>query len=151
MSSLLSATEHSNRTHTLFPHLFTHIYFVFKTLYSWKAKFSFREPIYSTKKGKKKKRANRCLVSLVGRAPVCWFSTGSNAARPTLSKRLDFLVFSDKDKKRSSRLRALTLIWFLWDVKEPTPLFEKSRGRRPRCCGQPSLITSFSSWVGWVQ
>ena len=23
---------------------------------------------------------------------------------------------------------------FLWDAKEPTPLLEKSRGRRPRCC-----------------
>ena len=30
-------------------------------------------------------------------------------------------------------------IWFLWDVKEPGPLFEKSRGRRPRWCGQPLL------------
>ena len=47
-----------------------------------------------------------------------------------------------------SRLTALTLIWLLWDVKEPTPLFEKSRGRRPRCCGH---TTSFTSWVGWVQ
>ena len=45
----------------------------------------------------------------------------------------------------------LTLTWFLWDVKEPTPLFEKSRGRRPRCCGQPTHITSFTSWAGWVQ
>ena len=25
----------------------------------------------------------------------------------------------------------------MWDVKEPTPLFEKSSGRRPRWCGQP--------------
>ena len=33
-------------------------------------------------------------------------------------------------KNRRSRLTALTLTWFLWDVKEPTPL--KSRGRRPR-------------------
>ena len=24
----------------------------------------------------------------------------------------------------------------MWDVKEPRPLFEKSRGRRPRWCGQ---------------
>ena len=37
-----------------------------------------------------------------------------------------------------SCLTALTLIWFLRDVKEPTPLFEKSRGRRPRWRGQPS-------------
>ena len=34
-------------------------------------------------------------------------------------------------KIHSSRLTAITLIWLLWDVKEPTPLFEKSRGRRP--------------------
>ena len=40
---------------------------------------------------------------------------------------------------------------FLWDIKEPTPLFEKSRRRRPRCSGQPSLITSFTSWAGWVR
>ena len=85
----------STRTHLLFPRLFTHVYFVFKTLYSWKAKFFSKEPIYSTKKGKRqKKRANRRLVSSVGSAPVCWFSTVSNPARPTLSKRLDFLVFS---------------------------------------------------------
>ena len=29
---------------------------------------------------------------------------------------------------------------FLWDVKEPTSLFEKSRGRRPRWCGQPLRV-----------
>ena len=43
-------------------------------------------------------------------------------------KRLDFLVFSYKDDNRRSRLTALSLIWFLWNVKEPTPLFEKSKG-----------------------
>ena len=36
-----------------------------------------------------------------------------------------------------SRLTALSFIWFLWDVKEPTPLFEKSGGRGPWWCGQP--------------
>ena len=56
-----------------------------------------------------------------------------------------------RTKNRRSRLTALTLMWFLWDVKEPTPLFEKSRGRRPRCCGKPSHITSITPWVGWVQ
>ena len=25
----------------------------------------------------------------------------------------------------------------MWDVQEPTSLFEKSRGRRPWWCGQP--------------
>ena len=30
-----------------------------------------------------------------------------------------------------SRFTALTLTWLLWDVKEPTLQFEKSRGRRP--------------------
>ena len=42
-------------------------------------------------------------------------------------------------------------VWFLWDVKEPTPLFEKSRGRRPRCCGQPSHIIHIMGWVGTVR
>ena len=36
-----------------------------------------------------------------------------------------------RTKNRRSRLTALLLIWFLWDVKEPTP-FEKSKERRPR-------------------
>ena len=36
-------------------------------------------------------------------------------------------------------LTALTCIWFLWDVKEPTQLFKKSR------CGQP-----FLGWVGYL-
>ena len=49
-----------------------------------------------------------------------------------------------RTKQRRSRLTALTLIWFLQDVKKPTPLFEKSRGRRPRRCGQPSHITVFT-------
>ena len=48
-------------------------------------------------------------------------------------------------KNRRSRLTTfrLTLSWFLWEVKEPTPLFEKNRGRRPRWCSQPSH-TSFT-------
>ena len=33
----------------------------------------------------------------------------------------------------------------LWDVKESTLLFEKSRGRRPRWCGQPYALWD---WVG---
>ena len=40
---------------------------------------------------------------------------------------------------------ALSLIWFLWDVKEPTPLWEKSSERRPWGCGQP-----FLGWVGYL-
>ena len=38
-----------------------------------------------------------------------------------------------------------SLIWFLWDAKEPRPLLEKSRGLRPRRCGQP-----FLGWVGYL-
>ena len=48
-----------------------------------------------------------------------------------------------------SLLTALNIIiWFLWDIKERTPLFEKSRGRRPRWCGQPSHDTSHHSHHG---
>ena len=32
------------------------------------------------------------------------------------------------------------LIWFLWDVKEPTPPFEKNRECTPRWNGQPFLV-----------
>ena len=63
---------------------------------------------------------------------------------------LDFLVFSQiRTKNCKSGLTALSLIWFLWDVKEPTPL-EKSRGRRPRWCGQLSHIIHNMGWVGTV-
>ena len=34
-------------------------------------------------------------------------------------------------KNRRSCLTALSLIWFLWDVKEPTSLFKKSRTQTP--------------------
>ena len=30
----------------------------------------------------------------------------------------------------------------MWDIKEPTPMFEKSPGRRPQWCGQPLLTGS---------
>ena len=29
---------------------------------------------------------------------------------------------------------------FLWDVKEPTSLFKKSRGRKPQWCGKPLWV-----------
>ena len=61
------------------------------------------------------------------------------------------LVFQLYRKNHRSCLTALTLTWFLWDIKEPTPVFEKCRGCRPRRCGQPSHVTSFTSWVEWVQ
>ena len=38
-------------------------------------------------------------------------------------------------KNLRTRLTVLSLFWFLWDVKEPTLLFVKSRGRKPRWCG----------------
>ena len=40
-------------------------------------------------------------------------------------------------QKKRSVCNAVTFTdLFLWDVKEPTLLFEKSSGRRPRWCGQ---------------
>ena len=55
-----------------------------------------------------------------------------------ICKQLDFLVFSDKDEKVPSHSTFTDL--FLWDIKERTPLFEKSRGRRPWWCGQPLRV-----------
>ena len=51
---------------------------------------------------------------------------------------------------RPCRLTALTLTWFLWEVKEPTTLFEKSRGRRPRWCGQLSQTVTSRVGLGTV-
>ena len=45
-----------------------------------------------------------------------------------------------RTRKRRSRLTVLSLFWLLWDVKEPTLLFEKSRRRGP---GGPG-------WVGYL-
>ena len=43
-----------------------------------------------------------------------------------------------------SCLTTLSLIWFLWDAKEPTPLFKKSRDVDPG--GVANLF-----WAGWVR
>ena len=64
-----------------------------------------------------------------------------------ICERLDFLVFSDNDEKPlvpSHSTLSFTIL-FLRDVKEPTPLFEKSRGRRPRWCGQPLGLLGYKS------
>ena len=45
------------------------------------------------------------------------------------SKWLDFLVFSDKDEKPQVPSHSTFTDLFMWDVKEPTPMFEKSKGR----------------------
>ena len=50
-------------------------------------------------------------------------------------KWLDILVFLDKDEEPYAHLTALSLFWFLWDVKELTLLFVNSRRRRPRWRG----------------
>ena len=81
------------------------------------------------------------LVSSVGRAPVCWAGGRGFKPRPdqhsgslnNWGESAAFVMTSAsaswiRTENRRSRLTALTLIWFLWDVKEPTPLFEKSRG-----------------------
>ena len=55
----------------------------------------------------------------------------------TSAKWLDLLVFSDEDEKPYILSNSTFTDLFLWDVKEPTSLFEKSRGRRPQWSGQP--------------
>ena len=50
-----------------------------------------------------------------------------------------------RKKNRRSRLTALTVIWFLWDVKELTPLFEKSSG--PTFTHQSHrVLGGYSNW-----
>ena len=119
-------------------------------------------------------RCSLSLVSSVGRAPVCWAGGNGFEARPdqdwgslnNWEESAAFVMTSAngyssqssriRTKNRRSRLTALSLIWFLWDVKERTPLFEKSRGRRRRWCGQPShsirimgSVGTVSSWMNW--
>ena len=50
-----------------------------------------------------------------------------------ICKWLDFLVFSNKVEKLQVPSQSTSLIQFLWEEKEPKPLFKKSRGCRPRC------------------
>ena len=71
-----------------------------------------------------------------------------------ICKCLDFLVFSDKDEKPYVPSHSTFTDLFLWGVKDPTSLFEKSTGRRPRWCGQPLRVvwlggdgTSHGTWV----
>ena len=46
-------------------------------------------------------------------------------------------------KNCSPCLTALSLFWFLWDIKEPTLLFVKCRQHRPWWCG------TTVKWAGW--
>ena len=88
------------------------------------------------------------LVSSVGSAPVC--RTGGRGFKPRpdqhsggllifrpnwspkcclcndICKCLDFLVFSDKDEKPYVPSHSTFTDLFLWGVKDPTSLFEKS-------------------------
>ena len=106
------------------------------------------------------------LVSSVGRASVC--RTGGRGFKPRpdqhsggllifrpnwspkcclcndICKCLDFLVFLDKDEKPYVPSHSTFTDLFLWGVKDPTSLFEKSTGRRPRWCGQPLRVV----WLG---
>ena len=66
--------------------------------------------------------------------------TKSDAFVMTSANGQNFQSSRIRTKNRRSCLTALSLIWFLWDVKEPTPLFQKRRGRRPQnWCGQTFL------------
>ena len=64
-----------------------------------------------------------------------------------ISKWLDFLVFSDEDEKTQVPSHSTFTDLFIWDVREPTPMFEKSRGRRARWCG-PTSLDGLWDWVG---
>ena len=96
-------------------------------------------------------RNNRRMVSSVGWNSAGLLSGRSRVKPPpdqhsgSLDNCEESAAFVMTSANRRFRLIALLLIQFLWDVKEPTPLFEKSRGRRPRWCGQP-----FLSWVGYL-
>ena len=57
--------------------------------------------------------------------------------------RHSIFFFRIKKKNRRPRLTAVSLFRLLWDVKESTMLFVKSRGRRPWWCG-----TTFHRLVG---
>ena len=53
----------------------------------------------------------------------------------------DRLTFPIRTKNRRSRLTALTLVWFLWDIKE------MSRGRKP----YTHHIIHIMGWVGTIR
>ena len=51
-----------------------------------------------------------------------------------------------RTKKRRSPFHSTFTYLALVDIKEPTPLIEKSKEGRPRWCGQPLLL----AWAGWL-
>ena len=61
-------------------------------------------------------------------------------------KWLDFLLFSDEDKKPQVPCHSTFTDLFFWDVKEPTPLFEKSRGRWQTPAG--GVVNLYGLWDG---
>ena len=111
------------------------------------------------KNGLNSKLSTKCTIlsrrfagpfGIVGDLPCncCLVSSGSlkNLRRKCclcneICKWLDFLVFSNKDKKPQVLSHSTFNDLFLWDIKEPTPLFEESKGHRPWWChGQPLWV-----------
>ena len=62
-----------------------------------------------------------------------------------ICKWLDFLVFSDKDEKPYVPSHSTFNDLFLWDVKEPTSLFEKTVGVE-----DPGCVVSLYGLRDWV-
>ena len=110
------------------------------------------------------------LVSSVGRVPVWWARGCGFKPRPdqhsgslndweesaalvmTSTNGWTFYFSRIRTKNCRSRLTALSFIWFLCEVKEPTPLFEKSGGSRRRWCGQPFLgWVDIKAWPNWYR
>ena len=129
------------------------------------AKFLFW--VYSAQEGSNSyfQMWQRRLVSSVGRVLVCWLvgHEVQKARREQQSGSLNnweesavfVMTSTDAYTSKSSPIRtkncrsyltAISLIWFLWEVKEPTSLFEKSGEQRRRWCGQP-----FLGWVGYFK
>ena len=89
---------------------------------------------------------NHCLVSSVGRVPVC--QAGGHGFKPRPDQQSgsqnnweEIAAFvTGKDEKPQVPSHSTFTDLFLRDIKEPTPLFEKNGARTPRWCGQPLRV-----------
>ena len=97
---------------------------------------------------------SRRPISSVGRAPVCWAGVREFKPRPDRQPKTGEIMLAVKPLSHFGWSRHWEVTLSRWPCtsvgrarKEPVTLFEKSRGRRPRCHGLSDLCRHRSRWA----